>query len=443
MPADQTAEREAIGARLRAEREAIPYWSRATLARLLRQAADPREREALPHVQSLADMIKQWENGKHVPDQRYRALYAKVTGKTHDELFDTFPVVSATASAGIVDGGSNPDQWDDDVKRRAALQLLAALGAGATVPPGVLESLLSDIDRVVNPSTDLGEWERVVHDYGHRVYRQPLGTLLSALTADIAAVGGLLKKGRPPREQAGLLRVSAGLSGMLAEVLGNMGDDRATRRTWNTARRAADASGDRTLQVWTRGRAAEYAAWADGSHHVVATMVDETVEIAGGAPSSGLARAYSALAYAAAFQGDSRTALSSLDMVKRAFGNLPSNSSEQNVLKFQESQVAWIEAYVRTTLGDRRAVAAVEDAQALYPPSAPAPITNLHLMRALDLVEGGDPREGLEHAVTSLRDRPRPVLATRQLVGQIHRALPAQARALPAAKELQALASGA
>lgn len=82
-----SADKKVIGARLRAAREAPPYWSRAEMARRLRAAADLRELPDLPHVPSLADMIKQWEKGKYCPDERYRRLYAKVLDTDEETLF--------------------------------------------------------------------------------------------------------------------------------------------------------------------------------------------------------------------------------------------------------------------------------------------------------------------------------------------------------------------
>ncbi|GLZ04987.1 hypothetical protein Acsp03_24530 [Actinomadura sp. NBRC 104412] len=84
-----SAENKAIGARLRAAREADPYWSRADLARRMRAAATPGELPRVAHVKSLTDMIKAWEAGKAVPSPRhpYRALYARVTGLSEAELF--------------------------------------------------------------------------------------------------------------------------------------------------------------------------------------------------------------------------------------------------------------------------------------------------------------------------------------------------------------------
>jgi hypothetical protein len=168
-------------------------------------------------------------------------------------------------------------------------------------------------------------------------------------------------------------------------------------------------------------------------------MVNDASEIANGIPSSGVARAYAASACMAALHGDNVTAHNSLDKLKRTFDHLSHGLSEPTVLDFQESQLRWNEAYVRTTLGDKGAPAAVDAAHSLYPSTAKAPIINLYLMRAIDLVNGGEVRNGLDLAVTSLHGRPRPVMATRQLVGQMLSTLPGTAHTLPAARELREL----
>src|SRR5437868_238004 len=130
-----TPDKKAIGARLRAAREAPPYWSRADLARRLRDAADPRDRDRMPHVPSLTSMIKQWEAGKWVPNPRYRALYARAMGRTEDELFPLAPQAPAATSTGTVDRSPTPNQGDDDVKRRRLIQDAGALTVGAVVAP--------------------------------------------------------------------------------------------------------------------------------------------------------------------------------------------------------------------------------------------------------------------------------------------------------------------
>lgn len=106
-----SADKKALGARLREAREATPYWSREELARRLRAAADPRELPDIPHVKSLASMIKQWERGDVRPSTRYRRLYARVLDTTEAHLFG--PNVS--------------------VRRRDALALTGA--SGLVLPP--------------------------------------------------------------------------------------------------------------------------------------------------------------------------------------------------------------------------------------------------------------------------------------------------------------------
>ncbi|MFV2179935.1 hypothetical protein ACFHW2_43270 [Actinomadura sp. LOL_016] len=95
---ETAAAKKAIGARLRQVREAPPRWSRPDLARLLRDAADPRDRACMPHVKPLAEMIKHWENGKHVPGDRYRPLHSRVTGMSEAELFEAPAPIRVTVA---------------------------------------------------------------------------------------------------------------------------------------------------------------------------------------------------------------------------------------------------------------------------------------------------------------------------------------------------------
>src|SRR5437868_5496135 len=127
-----TPDKKAIGARLRAAREAPPYWSRADLARRLRDAADPRDRDRMPHVPSLTSMIKQWEAGKWVPNPRYRALYARVTSRTEDELFaQELAKASPWRPAGL-NGVLTPDDEE---------RLLLAAQRPSRIDPAIVDSL--------------------------------------------------------------------------------------------------------------------------------------------------------------------------------------------------------------------------------------------------------------------------------------------------------------
>jgi hypothetical protein len=301
-----------------------------------------------------------------------------------------------------------------------------------------LEEILSAIDRATGRPVDVDEWEQAVHEYGQKVVTRPTGSLVGDLTADIIAVGRLLDRARTSQEETGLLRVSAGLSGLLAIVLGDAGEERCARITWGTARRAADKSGDRDLQVWTRGRAAQDAFWAGRPHKVVAGLIDEAISLADGTSSAGLARAYAARAYLAADQRDDRVALASLHKVKEMAGQLPDGI--QTVLAFRESQVRWTESYVLTRTGNSQATDALERAIGCYPPRSVVPIKNLSLMRAEALVRAREVDTGLQEAISALQEHPDYLAAgTSTLAAHVLAALPDQARALSAAQELRTL----
>ncbi|MFG2005710.1 hypothetical protein ACGFNU_41835 [Spirillospora sp. NPDC048911] len=159
-------------------------------------------------------------------------------------------------------------------------------------------------------------------------------------------------------------------------------------------------------------------------------------------PSPGLARAHAARAYAAVDQGDTAQAQISLDALKRTFDRLPNDTHGQSALAFRESQLRWTEAYVHTQTGDKKAEVTLTQALALYPTDAVTPAGNLRLMQAAYLVRAREIDAGLQQAITTMQGHLRPVSSgTTILVGNVLRALPDQARALPAARDLRALAS--
>ncbi|MFI0367757.1 XRE family transcriptional regulator [Actinomadura sp. 1N219] len=392
----------------------------------------------MSQVKNLSRQINRHEKGMVFPAD-WGSAYATVFGMEEKDLFGE---ESSDHPAGTVEPSPISDDGDEDVKRRAALQLIAALGAGTAIPPGVLEEILSGIDRATGQNVDVDEWEQTVHEYGQQIVVRPTGALVGDLTADIIAVGRLLEQPRAAYELARLWRVSAGLSGLLAIELGDAGEERSARVSWGTARRAADASGDRDLQVWTRGRAAQDAFWAGRPSEVVTALTGEAIAIAKGTPSAGLARAHAARAYMAADRGDGREALISLNKVEETVDGLPQHGETQTVLAYRESQFRWAESYVLTRIRNSKALAALDQAIGVYPSSSVVPLKGLSLMRAAALVRAREIDAGLQQALTTLQERPDFVgKGTDSLVKRVLVALPKRARALPAARELRELAA--
>lgn len=187
-----TPGKQAIGARLRAEREAPPYWSRPDLARLLRDAADPRDRPNLPHVKPLAEMIKHWEAGKSAPSPRYRALYCRVTGRTEADLFnDRPPAGGALWRPDGLNGAITPDDTDrlTAVSQRPARLDTAALDALAVVLAGQrrLEDALGPAALLTPVSGQLDAITCMLRDA-----RGPLAERLGRLVAEWTVYTGWL-----------------------------------------------------------------------------------------------------------------------------------------------------------------------------------------------------------------------------------------------------------
>ncbi|WP_242614509.1 helix-turn-helix domain-containing protein [Actinomadura roseirufa] len=346
---------------------------------------------------------------------------------------------------GTVDRSPTPDPGDDDMKRRAALQIITALAAGSTIPPRALETMLSGIQDVLGNPLDLDEWEAAVHEYGQQLSTRPADALINDLTTDLVGIGDLLKRHLDTADAPGLFRISAGLSGLLAIKLGYVGNQRAARLSWATAKHSADASGDQALRVWVRGRAAQEAFWAQRPGEVVAKLASEAIEIAHGTPSAGLARAHSARAFAAADQQDARQAHLSLDQLREVVDRLrePEGMLASSPMGFREYQFHWAESYAQSRIGASKAVATISHTRSLYPSTSVVARANLSLMGSAVLVRTREVDSGLDEAVTTLRSQLEAKAGhlpwARRLGQNVWEALPLQARMLPAARDLREL----
>ncbi|MGP3917725.1 helix-turn-helix domain-containing protein [Nonomuraea sp. 10N515B] len=334
---------------------------------------------------------------------------------------------------------------DDDMHRRAAMRLLAALGAGVAIPPGTLETLFSGIDNAVaDRGIHADDWEEIAWEHGFSYYTQAPGTLIHAVAADLAEVSRLLQRTSSAVARTGLLRVSAQLAVLMGMEMSDVGELRSSRQSWQVARRAADATGDRELRVWVRGWEAEYGFWAGRPAPVLARLTEDAVHIAQGAASAGLAEALRARAFVAASQGDVHTVRVALGELRDVYERLPGDATSERTTplwSFAERDAAWANAYSLALIGDTTpATAAVDRAIAVCPPTFTGNINHYELVRALALVGEGDIDHGLGHAVTTAHAWPISTIRCRTL-GRILDALPKKGRELEAARELRSLAA--
>jgi hypothetical protein len=345
--------------------------------------------------------------------------------------------------------GTGPTRTDEgEMKRRRALQIIAALGAGTAIPPGVLEDALSGIDHSIGDHADVDEWDRLVWEHGHEILRRPPGALVEDLTADTVAIGQVLQRPCPPVVKAGLLRAAAGLSALLAIDCGDAGDGRAARVAWATARRTADASGDRDLAVWVRAREAAESFWAMRPDPVVEDLIDQAVKLANNAPLRGLTQAHAVRARLAVKRGDVPSAHAALTDYTRVFERLPAQDTMGRLLPMMASEFGahFASASIWAGTGDTtQAHKALDQATAFLQatrPDAQGDLSNVGLIRAMALVQDREIDQGLDQAISIVRGKS--LSATRRyMTGQVLSALPDKARPLPAARELQALTAGA
>ncbi|MFI0423084.1 XRE family transcriptional regulator [Spongiactinospora sp. 9N601] len=326
------------------------------------------------------------------------------------------------------------------MERRTAIQLIAT--AGAVIPLADLEQSLTTMDRILDTRIDLDDWERTVREYGYQFVRRPVGALAADLTAEITAVSHLLNQGNAPRVQAGLLRVAAELSSLLATDLHDSGRPRVARHVWRAARRSADASGDQELSVYVRAKEADDLWWAGSSPHAVRELAEQAVIRAGDTPSYGILRAHIVRCRLAAdgHGGDIGEARAALRAFSETFERLPPGGHGRPEDALGEAWLHWHEAHLLTMIGDDQAQDVFDQALARYSADTPGTVSLLQLIRALDLVRRREIDDGLTHAVTTLSTGPLST-ARRFITTEITKALPRQAHTHPHATELRRLIS--
>ncbi|MEV6981524.1 helix-turn-helix transcriptional regulator [Sphaerisporangium sp. NPDC051017] len=334
---------------------------------------------------------------------------------------------------------------EGDMHRRTAMRLIAAISAGVAIPPGTLEALTSGVERAAVDHQRLGveDWEEIAWEHAHNWVVSSPGSLIGAVTMDIAEISRLLERNPSPVMRDGLLRTSAQLGTILAVELGDVGENSGNSLTmWRMARRAADASGDRGLRVWVRAREAYFGAFANRPLAVVDRLADDAIRIADGKPGAGLVRATNAKAMISAMLGDAGRTRAALDDLDKAFELLPDDVNSDHtspIWGYPERNHHWHHACVSALIGDtRKASQAIEQALALFPADHHGDIANVHMARALTLVHDRDVADGLDDALVVAQTYP--LSATRRrIANQIVNALPDKAHSLPAAQELRTL----
>jgi tetratricopeptide (TPR) repeat protein len=312
-------------------------WSYTRLIAELRRHAGV----ALPKTESMVTLVSRWVNNHQQPDDFYRDLLSRATGRARAELFGdesnltTLPsrLAVARAAGGLAPTGEvsvssggdgliawlgkqEPEVKGGSVERRSFLASLALLGVDLTVlapaspaQPGSAGERTLTVDGALLRDLDLttAAYERMRHRVpGRHLMRQVIGHI--ELTEDV--LRGSLWPTQRQRLLANLSQTTSLLSWLQFFDQG----DRAAARIWlMRSTRAAQESGDPELMVLALIRGAEQQTY-NGQAHQSTQLLDAAERLAArGSSPKALSWILSANAEAHATLGELDPSLALLD----------------------------------------------------------------------------------------------------------------------------------
>ena len=320
-------------------------WSYTRLIAELRRHASV----ALPKTESMIALISRWVNNHQQPDDFYRDLLSRATGRARAELFSDEPVSLTALPSGLVvarsvdglpttgevplsSGGDGLVAWlrqqepelkGGSLERRSFLASLALLGVDLTAlaPTSSAQAgsggeraltvdgaLLRDLDLTT------ATYERMRHRVpGRHLMRQVVGHI--ELTEDV--LRGSLWPAQKQRLLANLSQTTSLLSWLQFFDQG----DRAAARAWlMRSTRAAQESGDPELMVLAMIRGAEQRTYSGQARQSMQLLDAAERLAAGGSSPKALSWILAANAEAYATLGELEPSLALLDRSLDALG---------------------------------------------------------------------------------------------------------------------------
>jgi tetratricopeptide (TPR) repeat protein len=195
----------------------------------------------------------------------------------------------------------------------------------------------------------------------------------------------------------------------------------------------ADESGHAPLRAYIRSRRGADLLYGRKQAAQALGLADEAIRLTGGQPSIGLAEAHALRAAALADQGNPQTR-TALDDMSRTVERMPPTEREM-LFGFSEQRISGTQTVAFVKLGDGKAALR-------YGQAHPHPWTQMYV--AIALAQLGRADDAIDHATTILTrlDDADDRFSIRHTGLDVLAALPDQARALPAAQDLRALAAG-
>ncbi len=298
------------------------------------------------------------------------------------------------------------------MNRRELLGALGTLGATAALC-GPVELTRRTVLRGLQAEPtdrDVLDWEITAETYGREVGVVVPDRLLGQVVADLGEVAHVLDRSLSEATRSRMLRVAGRLSAVSAVSLVATGEFAAGRRWWRTVRQAAEQAGDGELEVFALGQQAMLALYGGHTQEQVVSLADHAIAVGDGRACAGTASAWATRAQALARWGRLQEARAALDEVWDLFARLSGavGAGQDSWFGYPEHKLRHTESYVHTWLGDtRRAWTAQDRVLALCPADNYRGRAQVHLHRALCLLQDGEVAEGLAHAVATVTALPR------------------------------------
>lgn len=336
------------------------------------------------------------------------------------ELPGTGEVVGPNGAGVTAVTSDDPLVWDipgggglssEDMNRRLLLTSTVGLAFAGGAPGAnkALETLRTQLTQSVASTThldlDVSEWDAVAWEYGQSYLTTPPSLLLSDLAVELADLWPQINRERNDSRKHDLSRVAAQLAAVMAMSLVNLGNTRAANRWWRTARYAADAAGDASIRVWTRGEEGVRALYAHHGLSRAVDLADEALAIGG---TTYAAQALAAKAQALALLGRADDARATVEMIEPIFTKTPATvtGDEASVYGWPQSCLRHAESFVYSHLGlADEASRAQQQALALYPTGETRSRALVHLHEALCQMDF-DIDAGSHHAAHAISSLP-------------------------------------
>ncbi|GAB2741142.1 transcriptional regulator [Kitasatospora kifunensis] len=251
--------------------------------------------------------LKRWETERRLPTPVWNELLAKGYGRPVEEIVRA--VAASRRWRRLQRMAANSEGREDAKVNRRQFLGVAAAATGTVSLTGIAEARqginagLSSSDAGDLAYLD-GAFER--HRGGYR--GRPPGLVLTQMATDLDLLRDVLSRPHPVTARVDLARTAAGITGLVAIIQHDRGDQRDSHGWFATAEQAARESGDRHMLAWVLARHA-MVPLNYGAPNTAAELAIRARAEAGRAPSAAAALASAVTARALASVGDHQGAL--------------------------------------------------------------------------------------------------------------------------------------